>query len=335
MERKSIVAIGDVCHCAYVNRTRHVYTMIKYFTHQNPAWKLGNRAAAKYLLLATLLFTALFLLYVGLPVGLDWRNNSRPAAFAVPIGLDWFQSILPAVQVFLAGGNPYAIAEGYYRAPFPFWTFLALAPFALLPYWVGRVLLFISSILAFSLTARKMGADLIQLTLFLTSSAVVGCLNNGNIDWLVTLGLWMPPQVGLFFVLIKPQIGIGIALYWLRNAWGQGGIRQVVKTFLPISLGYLASFILYGSWLQLGTYGTNPDNMSAFPWVMPIGGFLLGYGLMNRKKDLSIFSGALLAPYVSQFSYAASLLPLFHRKRLFLLAWVLLWIPVIVRVLTP
>jgi hypothetical protein len=251
----------------------------------------------------------------------------------MPIGLDWLQSILPAVQVFLAGGNPYAIAEGYYRAPFPFWTFLVLAPFALLPYWFGRLLLFVTSLIAFTITAHKMGANRIQLIFFLTSSAVIGCLNNGNIDWLVTLGLWMSPQIGLFFVLMKPQIGIGIALYWLYDAWTRGGTGQVAKTFLPVSLGYLASFIMYGWWLKLDSYGSNPDNMSAFPWIVPIGGLLLGYALANRKKDLSIFSGVLFAPYVSQFSYAASLLSLFNRRHLFLLAWILLWIPVILRVL--
>lgn len=157
-----------------------------------------------------------------------------------------------------------------------------------------------------------MGADRIQLIFFLTSSAVVGCLNNGNIDWLVMLGIGMPPQLGLFFILMKPQIGIGLALYWLYEAWTRDGIRQVVKTFLPVSLCYLVSFMRYGWWLELSIYGPNPDNMSAFPWVMPIGFLLIGYALVNHNKDLSIFSGVLFAPYVSQFSYAATLLPLFR-----------------------
>lgn len=251
----------------------------------------------------------------------------------LPIGRDWL-TILPAVQAFLQGQDPYAFNEGFHVVIFPFWTFIALAPFALLPFWIGRTLLFIVSLSVFFVTAVKMGASRWQVILFLLSSAVVGCLNNGNIDWLVMAGLWMPPQIGLFFVLMKPQVGLGIALYWLADAHLQGGIKKVVMTALPVTLAYTLSFLLYGPWItSMIGMNDNPYNMSGFPVTLLTGYLLLFQGVRQQDRDSAIVSGPLIAPYVSQFSYAAVLLALFRRRGLFLFAWVLLWIPVLVRIL--
>jgi hypothetical protein len=111
----------------------------------------------------------------------------------MPIGLDWL-NILPSVKEFLSGGNPYSVGQVFE----PFWTYIILSPFAFLPFWVGRVILFFVSLIVFAYSALRLGATRSQLILFMVSSAVVGCLNNGNLDWLVTAGLWMPPQIGLF-----------------------------------------------------------------------------------------------------------------------------------------
>lgn len=250
----------------------------------------------------------------------------------LPIGLDWIV-ILPAVREFSLGGNPYLIGEGFHKVYEPFWTYLLLTPFSILPFWVGRGLLFAVSLVVFTYTAKRMGATRFQLILFLTSSAVVGCLANGNLDWMVTLGLVLPIRYGLFLVLIKPQVGIGIAIYWMFVCWYVGGWRHIVKEFAPVTVYYLVSFIWYGLWpLEMYGMDSNPDNMSAFPWTVPIGLLLLYISIRYAKKNLAIFSGPLLAPYVSQFSYSASLLALLRYPRLFVLAWVLLWIPVLMRI---
>lgn len=251
----------------------------------------------------------------------------------LPVGTDWIH-ILPAVEAFLRGGNPYLVGEGFHKVYEPFWTYILLAPFALFPFWVGRTLLFIVSLGAFMYTAVRLGATRWQLLLFLSSAAVIGCLNNGNLDWLVTLGLWMPPQIGLFFVLIKPQVGIGIALYWAWASWILSGWKGVVRVFAPVTAAYLLSFLLYGFWIkQLIGMDVNPDNWSGFPLtVLPA--LLLIYSSArwwNRK--LFMFSSPLLAPYTSQFSYSVSLLALFEKPILFVVAWILLWIPVLVRIL--
>lgn len=251
----------------------------------------------------------------------------------LPIGLDWIV-IQPAVRMFFDGQNPYLFGENFAKVYEPFWTYLFLAPFALAPFWVGRVLLFIVSILTFGYTAYRLGANRWQFVLFMTSASVIGCLNNGNLDWLVTAGLWMPPQIGLFFVLIKPQVGFAVALYWMYSIWRESGWRETLRVFAPVTVAYLLSFWMYGFWMaQLDGMNANPENMSAFPYSVPIGLLLVYISIRDRDKNLSSFSSPLLAPYASQFSYSVSLLSLFNRPALFLLAWILLWLPVLARYL--
>lgn len=253
----------------------------------------------------------------------------------LPVGIDWIKHILPALEIFLQGGNPYVgMGPDTYQAPFPFWTFIILSPLAYLPYWVGRTLLFVISFAAFGYTAYRMKVKHWQVILFMTSAAVIGCLNNGNIDWLVTLGLWMPPWLGLFFVLMKPQVGAGIALFWVFIYWRELGWKAVLKMLAPVSVAYAVSFLLYGLWMfQNFDYSYNNESWDTFPWTIPLGFFLLYYSTRHYDRSLPALGTALLAPYISQFSYSMPMLQLMRRPYLFTLSWILLWIPVGLRFL--
>jgi len=112
------------------------------------------------------------------------------------------------------------------------------------------------------------------------------------------------------------------------------GIWETVRIFTPVTFAYSLSFYLYGFWFKVAEgYGQNPENMSAFPVTLLIGILLLVESLRKRENSLALFSTPLIVPYVSQFSYSASLLALFNRPALFIIAWVLLWIPVLARFL--
>jgi hypothetical protein len=252
--------------------------------------------------------------------------------YAFPAGGDWL-IFLQGTQAFLHGGNPYLVGSEFYRVYVPFWTYIFLAPFALLPFWVGRILLFIVSMIAFAVTAVKMGASKFQLVMFLISSSVFGGLYMGNIDFLVTLGFWMPPQIGLFFVMMKPQIGACIAIYWMYMAWREGGVNEIVRVFAPVTGAYLLSFVLYGFWLkQLFNMPNNPWNFGIFPYVVPVGLFLLFKALQQQDKKLAGISSPLIAPYVTTYNFAIMLLSLFNRPALFLAAWVVLWLKIFIPV---
>ena len=248
-------------------------------------------------------------------------------------GADWL-NFLPAVKAFMLGQNPYFVGEGFAKVFEPFWTYIFLTPFAILPFWAGRLLLLLVSYLTFAFTATKMGANKFQLVLFLLSRPVIGGLFEGNIDFLVTLGIWMPPQIGLFFVLMKPQIGFCIAIYWLYMAWKQGGLQQVITTFAPVTLAYLLSFILYGLWfLQLQAMPHNPANGSTIPFTIPLGLVILYAALKQQDKRLSALSTPLITPYITHYNYSIFLLSLFNRPILFLITWIALWIPAVVKAL--
>jgi hypothetical protein len=255
--------------------------------------------------------------------------------YTFPPGGDWM-NFLPAIQVFLQGGNPYLVGAEFYGVYEPFWTYILLAPFALLPFWTGRILLFLVSIVAFTVTAVKMGASRYQLVLFLFSASVFGGLYSGNIDFLVTLGFWMPAQIGLFFVMMKPQIGICIAVFWMYMAWKEGGALKVAKVFAPVTAAYLLSFLMYGFWPKhLFNMPNNPWNSGLFPYLLPIGIFLLYKALQLKDKRLSGISSPLVSPYVTGYNFSIVLLSLFNRPLLFLAAWVVLWLIVLVRLWIP
>lgn len=248
-------------------------------------------------------------------------------------GNDWM-NFLPAVQAFLKGENPYLIGEGFNKVYEPFWTYIFLAPFALLPFWTGRILLLVTGFLAFSFSAIKMGASRWQLVLFLTSMPVIGGLHEGNIDWLVTLGLWMPPQIGLFFLLMKPQIGLCVAVFWLYMTWQEGGVKKVFLTFTPVTIAYLSSFLLYDFWiLQLVDMPHNPvGDYGLFPYAIPLGLILMYYAIKKNDKRLSALSTPWVAPYVTGYNFASLLLCMFNRPRLFVFMWFALWIPMVIKI---
>lgn len=246
-------------------------------------------------------------------------------------GNDWL-NFLPAVQAFLHGQNPYLVGEGFSRAYEPFWTYIFLAPFALLPFWTGRIILFFTGFLAFAFSAIRMGANRWQLVMFLTSLSVVGGLYEGNIDWLVTLGLWMPPQIGLFFVLMKPQIGFCVALFWLYMAWREGGVKRVFITFAPVTAAYLISFAIYGFWLlHLINMPSNPGGFQLFPYLVPMGTILFYSALKQRDQRPSVLAGPMISPYMTAYNLSASFLSLFNRPKLFIFMWIALWVPTVVK----
>jgi len=144
----------------------------------------------------------------------------------------------------------------------------------------------------------------------------------------------MPPQIGLFFVLMKPQIGFSIALLWLYQAWKQGGFRQVLLTFGPVTVAYLISFLLHGFWIvHLFGMPHNPYNESIFPFALPMGVVLLYISLKELDLKLSAFTSPLFTPYCTNHNYSIMQLGLFNRPKLFIMAWIVFWITAVLRFL--
>ena len=236
-------------------------------------------------------------------------------------GIDWRETYYPSTTLLLHGQNPYLVKTLYN----PVWGLFPLIPFALIGEKGGEVVLFFAAFGVYVYVARTLGASQSASFLYMGSPLIVYNLMLGNIDWLVILGFIMPPSIGLFFVLLKPQIGIAIVVYWLWTSYKNGVIKKVCKTFAPVTLSIAASFLLFGNWLA----GRNNDlisaawNISSFPYSIPIGLALL---YMAQKKYLRAVSASpFFSPYMSFGSWSIAQLGIVDNNLLNFAVTIGLW----------
>ncbi len=176
-------------------------------------------------------------------------------AYLVPhiwarVGADWFGTYVPAVRALVAGQNPYKTAHAFMN---PVWILLPLIPLGMLPQRLGLIFFFVLILVIYIFIGLKLHAQPISLTAFMLSPGIFLSLQQLNIDAIVLLGFLLPAPLGLFFVLAKPQIGIGMAVYWLVEAWRTGGLRKVLITFAPVTIAQVITQILYGSCLKVAS----------------------------------------------------------------------------------
>ena len=270
--------------------------------------RIGWILAAIVLLAAAVLAAVLFL-----PPGIDWQNTYRPAALAL-----------------LAGRSPFDV-EIYFAAP---WALLPLLPFALLPAQVGRGALFVLGLLAFAYTGSRLGAKPVALAAFLLSPPVLHCLLNANIEWLPLLGFVLPPQIGLFFIAIKPQIGAAVGVFWLVEAWRRGGPKEVVRVFWPVSAALGISFLLFGLWplrFQQTIALTQSYNASLWPLSIPVGLALLAAALRRRSLRPAMAASPCLSPYVLLHAWVGALAAILELPLETVVAVLGLWLVVLLR----
>lgn len=143
--------------------------------------------------------------------------------------------------------------------------------------------------------------------------------NPGNIDWLVALGFLLPPRWGLFLVLLKPQIGCFLALFWFFEGWRKGKIKEVISIFMPITIAFLISFLVFGMYLTKSQFMVGYTGKTFWPASIPIGLVLFGLSLRSREKDLAIACFPFLSPYVQPYSLPLALLGVAKDKYIFIL----------------
>lgn len=250
------------------------------------------------------------------------------AAPFVPPAVDWSRFFRPAILTLLSGGSPYGSIY-VIHAP---WGLLMLTPLALLPEAVGRVLMIFCALAAYTFIAQRLGAKPLAIIFLLISPTVIHLLLNGNLDWLASFGFILPPQIGLFFISIKPQIGIAVAPFWLFEAWRQGGWKQVLKTFAPFTVVLLLSFLIYGLWpLGVAENVTVWWNASLWPLSIPVGLALLVTAVRKRKIEYAMAASPCLSPYVLFYSWTGVLLAIISSVPETIAAVIGLWILVAIR----
>ena len=250
------------------------------------------------------------------------------AAPYLPVAIDWSTAFRPATLALLSGRNPYENSL-MIHAP---WGMIPLIPLALLPESVGRVMLIFCGLTSYAYIAHKLGAKLITIVFLLISPPVLHVLLNGNLDWLAALGFILPPQIGLFFISIKPQMGIAVAPFWLIQAWRMGGWKQVLKTFFPFTAVLLLSFLLFGLW-PLGSVKTTDYwwNASLWPMSIPVGLALFITSIRRQKIEYAMAASPCLSPYVLFHSWVGVILAIVSSAPETIAAVIGLWILVAIR----
>jgi hypothetical protein len=243
------------------------------------------------------------------------------AAAYLPPAIDWDRHYVPAVQALVAGRSPYE-GTGFVNPP---WALLPLLPFVA-DVTAGRAGLFVLSLAVYALVAVRWGASPVALGLFLVSPTVLHTLLNGNLEWLVLLGLPLPPRWGLFLVLVKPQVGAGVALWWAVEAWRDGSWRQMVATVGPVSLALIASLLVFGLWpLRAAGHPGQWWNASLWPWSLPVGLGLLVFGVWKRDQRAALAAAPFCSPYVLLHAWTGAVLALVSRTWALVLVVVGLW----------
>jgi hypothetical protein len=228
-------------------------------------------------------------------------------------GVDWFSTQRPATLNVLRGRSPYEInvlpghdsLSYFYNPP---WTVIPLIPLAALPPALGRAVFVAAGVLAYGYTVYKMGASPLATILFLLSPPVLMGLWNANIDWLVLLGFVLPPQIGLFFVTVKPQMGIAVVVFWLAQALRKGGVREAVRVFWPITLATAASFVLFGLWpldILRAPVGEG-FNASFWPMSIPVGLVALAVAIRQERIEFAVAASPCFATYLTFHSWVGA-----------------------------
>lgn len=181
---------------------------------------------------------------------------------------------------------------------------------------------FILSLTCFAFVANRLKAKPVSMLIFLTSYPVVACLYHGGIEWLTMIAFVMPPPICFIFAAMKPQVGIGVALFWLAFDWEFAGLRLVIRHVMPVLILLSASIALYGFWpLHFLDIRGDSANFSLFPYLIPLGAYLV----LTKKFRPSCAAAPFLSPHHTFLSLAVPMVALFSYPKLLALASVITW----------
>ncbi len=246
----------------------------------------------------------------------------------LPTAVDWHGAFRPAALEILHGRTPYT-ASGFFNPP---WTAVLLIPFAILPEHIGRAVLVIVALATYAYVGHKLGGNKVTIPLLLVSPPVLHGILNGNLDWLAALGAVLPPWIGLFFLMIKPQVGLAVGVYFLFVAWREGGIVKVIKTFAPSGLALAVSVAIFGPWfLAIPPISEIPLNASFWPLSLPIGLAWIVAAIRKTEIRYSLIASPFLSPYMLLHSWVGALLGLIPLTYEFAAAVIGLWMLVLMK----
>lgn len=220
-------------------------------------------------------------------------------AMLVPSQID-FQFFYNAGNHVLHGTSPY-LESGYFN---PIWVAVIFAPLALFPFETAWrihafISIFIYSLAFFRLIHRRKSAWLYAA---LAPFFIVVTSVYGNMEYMVILGLTLPTPIGIFLVLSKPQMGLGVAMAMLLMEWSRSRRSSIVIGALVI-LGELIS-------VSMGMGGYQRVNQTlnmAIPYGFLVGVPLLLSALWKKNRLTAMAATMMISPYATVLSWVAAI----------------------------
>ena len=133
-----------------------------------------------WLLVLTTFIALVYSVYTYLPVH---ENANPPISWGFSV--DWKGCIRTDILKLLAGRSPYEEGCGLN----PPWTYILLAPIAILPPDLGAAVIFTLTYLVYIYALHKAGARYWMLLGVTCTYFVLANAQTGNIDWLPVLGI--------------------------------------------------------------------------------------------------------------------------------------------------
>jgi hypothetical protein len=223
------------------------------------------------------------------------------------MGSDW-TLYRDAVLQLLATGSPYT--SMYFSPP---WLALLMIPLAVMPWVYGAAFLFAGNLAAFGVVFYRLRIPPVW-TIPLYAVTIFNSIW-GNVEGLLLLGLLMPRWLGIILLMTKPQIGIGVAIYWAWQAWHgkrnhgkpreidrthKKSIKRLIYLVAPVATCYILAFAIYGNYMA-GAAGSQFFNLSLFPWSVPVGVACVWMACRYDRLGWALMAGPLLSPYVNGF----------------------------------
>jgi hypothetical protein len=255
-----------------------------------------------------ILIITISILAMVISIHLALRSETRLLASVV--GADWRWYFQPAAQEVLHGRTPYAV-DGFYNPP---WALIPLLPLAALPLDWSIPIMMTLNLAAWTYTAMRLGMKSFLILPFIFFSGSMMNSIMANIDGLLSLGLFLPPPLAILVVMIKPQIGFPIVLFWsMRILLDQGTLKlkfiNMTKLLAPFALLMVLSFVLYGTWFIQGTDAVGKSwNSSPWPRLIPLGVSLLVLSLHTKDLRWALAAIPYVTPYLSPDTWAFSTL---------------------------
>ena len=253
----------------------------------------------------------LFVLFIILVVSGIYFASFLPDA-------DWLKIYYPTAHRFMAGLSPYDRLYpdcNYCVFVNPPWTLLITIPLTLLPAHLSRGLIFIASIFSTIFFGWKVKAKPIAAAIILLSPTVIGSLLAGNLDLILLPAIFLPPPFALLILMIKPQMGLGLAIYYLYNYITRRKWQELITAFSPVITALLFSAYFFPGWIEIVTnMPSNPWNRSIFPFGIPIALIIIYISVKDKNRLLSIGASPFMSPYLTFYSYSVLQFSLLDEK---------------------